>query len=294
MEIKDVCGVPMGGLPGETPSLLIGSMFYDRQKIVMDATRGIFDQEAAKELLDLQRQWSEITGNPAGLDVIASTPEAMCHYLDFVIEHFEGPILVDGTDADVKIAGIEYLAANGQMQRTIYNSISPETRPREFEAISNYGVTSAVLLAMDPTDLSALGKLNLLRKEDGLLAKAKSCGVENFLVDPGVIDLPSVGTIKEVIHGIKYLGCFVGAAPHNAIGTWSGLISKLGTRFKPAAIAVLNAMPIAWGGDYVIYGPMRLAPTVFPAIAMVDVTLSQSLIDLGKIPVFNHPMFKIV
>ena len=105
MEIKRVCGVPMGGLPGQTPSLLVGSIFYDRQKLGKDAVKGKFDPVAAKELLDLQLGWSHLTGNPAGLDVIAATPDAMVRYLEFVIEHFKGPIMVDGTDADVKIAG---------------------------------------------------------------------------------------------------------------------------------------------------------------------------------------------
>ena len=28
MNVKNVCGVPMGGLPGESPALLVGSMFF--------------------------------------------------------------------------------------------------------------------------------------------------------------------------------------------------------------------------------------------------------------------------
>jgi tetrahydromethanopterin S-methyltransferase subunit H len=96
-----------------------------------------------------------------------------------------------------------------------------------------------------------------------------------------------------VIAAAKELGCFAGTAPHNAIGTWSGLSTKLGADFKPVATAVLNALPVAWGADFVIYGPLSLAPMVFPAVAMVDVILSQALLEQGKIPDSNHPMFKI-
>jgi N5-methyltetrahydromethanopterin:coenzyme M methyltransferase subunit H len=293
MEIRNVCGVNMGGLPGETPSLLVGSMFFDRQKIVTDPIKGEFDREAAKALLDLQAHWSETTGNPACVDVIAITPDAMHRYLEFVCQYFDGPIMVDGTDGDVKVAGIEYLAANGQAGRAIYNSISPETAPRELEAIAKCGVKSAVLLAVDPADFTTAGKVALLKREDGLLVTARSCGIENILVDPGVIDLLSVGTVKEVFQQVKKMGCFAGAAPHNAIGTWAGLTTKLGAEFKPSATAVLNALPIAWGGDFVIYGPPTLAPTVFPAVAMVDAILSQPLLEQGQVPDFNHPMFKL-
>ncbi len=293
MAPKDVCGVPLGGEPGETASLLVGSMFYDRQKLVSDPATGEFDPEAAGGLLDLQDKWSQITGNPACLDVVASTPAAMRRYLDFVVERFAGPIMVDGSDGEVKIAGIEHLAARGLSGRAIYNSISPETRPRELEAIGSCGVKAAVLLAVDAADFSAAGKLKLLGGADGLIAKARAAGVENLLVDTGVIDLPSVGLVRELMGQVKQMGCFCGAAPHNALGTWGGLASKLGAAFKPAATAVLNALPIAWGGDFVIYGPLSLAPTVFPAVAMVDATLAQSLMEQGRIPGSDHPMFKI-
>jgi N5-methyltetrahydromethanopterin:coenzyme M methyltransferase subunit H len=293
MAFKDVGGVPLGGEPGETASLLVGSMFYDRQKLVSNAATGEFDAEAAGKLLDLQDKWSQITGNPACVDVVASTPAAMRRYLDFVVERFDGPIMVDGSDGAVKIAGIEHLAAKGLSGRVIYNSISSETRPPELEAIGSCGVKAAVLLAVDAADFSAAGKLRLLNGEDGLIAKARAAGVESLLVDTGVIDLPSVGLLRELIAQIKELGCLCGAAPHNAIGTWGGLTSKLGASFKPAATAVLNALPIAWGGDFVIYGPLSLAPTAFPAVAMADTVLAQSLMEQGKIPGFDHPMFKI-
>ena len=240
MEIKTVCGVPMGGLPGEEPTLLVGSMFYDRQKLVNDAAAGKFDRPAAKRLLDLQKKWSETTGNPACVDVIASTPKAMCHYLDFVIEHFDGPLMVDGSNAEVKIAGIRHLAECKMRRRAIYNSISPETVDSELEAIADCAIKAAVLLTVTSSDFSAAAKIDLLTKANGLIARANDCGIKHCLVDPGIIDLPSIGTVKAVIAAAKELGCFAGTAPHNAIGTWSGLRTKFGADFKPAATAVLN------------------------------------------------------
>jgi tetrahydromethanopterin S-methyltransferase subunit H len=293
MEIKTVCGLSMGGKLGETPTLLVGSMFYDRQKIVKDSAVGEFDRTTAKRLLDLQKKWSETTGNPACVDVIASTPEAMRRYLDFVIEHFDGPLMVDGSNAEVKVAGIRHLAECGMNHRAIYNSISPDTLDSELEAIAACDIKSAVLLAVTADDFSASAKIDLLAKTDGLISKTNDCGVEHCLVDPGVIDLPSICTVKAMIAAVRELGCFIGTAPHNAIGNWSGLRTKLGNDFKPAATAVLNAIPVAWGADFVIYGPLSLAPMVFPAVAMVDVILSYSLLDQGKIPDSNHPMFRI-
>jgi tetrahydromethanopterin S-methyltransferase subunit H len=148
-----------------------------------------------------------------------------------------------------------------------------------------------VLQAMNPVDFSVEGKMSLLQGEQGHIAKATNRGVEHLLVDPGIIDLLSVGTVKNMISEVRENGCLAGAAPHNAFGSWGGLNEKFGSGFKPAA--VLNALPIAWGGDFVIFGPVSLAPVVFPAVAMVDAILAQPLMDLGKIPDPSHPMFKI-
>ncbi|MEJ2691133.1 MAG: tetrahydromethanopterin S-methyltransferase subunit H [Deltaproteobacteria bacterium] len=288
-----VAGVPLGGRPGLHPTLLVGSMFFDRQKLVKDHATGDFDREAASQQIELQRKFSELTGNPAALDVVASTPLAMRRYLDFVLEVFEGPIFVDGSKAEVRLAGIEYLAERGAVDRAVYNSISLESQTSELEAIKTLGVKSAVLLAVDPLDLSLAGKTKLLKDPNGLLPRIKAAGVETVLVDPGIIDLPSVGVFLSLSKTVKDLGCLLGGAPHNAFGTWSGLKNKFETNFKAAATAVINALPLAWGADFVIYGPLPLAPIVFPAVAMVDTIMAQPLMEEGIIPELDHPMFRI-
>ncbi len=293
MDVRNICGIKMGGDLGETPALLAGSIFYDRQKIVTDPLSGKFDKSEAKKLIDLQSKWSEITGIPCCADVIASTPAAMKTYLDFVVENFEGPIMVDGTSGLVKIEGIRHMAAKGLSGRVIYNSISQESTEEEFEAIGNYGVKAVVVLLVESADFSAEGKIGMMVKEDGLIARLRSEGVGDLLIDPGIIDLPSMGMAKEVMFKAKDLGYLPGTAAHNAISTWSGLKAKIGDDFRKPATAVINALTVAWGGEFVIYGPMALASTVFPAVAMVEAALAQSMMERGKCPDLSHPLFKL-
>jgi len=293
VETKTVCGILMGGEAGVNPSLLAGSIFFDRQKIVTDSMAGKFDRAEAKRLIDFQSRWSEITGNPCCIDVIASTPEAMRNYLDFVTEVFSGPLMVDGTSSEVKIAGIRYLAEKGLSSRVIYNSISPESTPAEFVAIGECGIKAAVVLLVESTDFSSEGKIRMMTREDGLIAKLKDRGVADFLIDPGIIDLPSIGVAREVMEKARELGYLPGASAHNAISTWGGLQSKIGKEFRKPATAVVNALTIAWSGTFVIYGPMALADTVFPAVAMVDAAMGQLRMEKGWCPVSTHPIFRI-
>jgi tetrahydromethanopterin S-methyltransferase subunit H len=293
MAMRSVCGIPLGGDLGETPPLLAGSIFYDRQKIVSDPLTGKFDKSEAKKLIELQSRWSEITGVPCCIDVIAPAPRAMRTYLDFVVEHFQGPVMVDGTSSVVKIEGIRHMAANGLSHRVIYNSISQESTKEEFEEIGKCGVGAAVVLLVEGADFSAESKIRMMTKGDGLIAELKAEGVTEFLIDPGIIDLPSMGTAKEVMARARELGYLPGAAAHNAISTWAGLKDKIGDAFRKPATAVINALAVAWGGEFVIYGPMALADTVFPAVAMVEAALGQSVMERGKCPDLSHPMFKI-
>jgi len=66
----EIAGIPFGGQPGEYPTVLIGSLFYQGHKIVQDAKIGLFDKKEANRLLSLQDNLSEQTGNPAIVDVM--------------------------------------------------------------------------------------------------------------------------------------------------------------------------------------------------------------------------------
>ncbi|MEA3323799.1 MAG: tetrahydromethanopterin S-methyltransferase subunit H, partial [Euryarchaeota archaeon] len=43
-KVFDLGGTTIGGQPGEYPTVLFGSMFYNRHKIVTDEDKGVFDK----------------------------------------------------------------------------------------------------------------------------------------------------------------------------------------------------------------------------------------------------------
>jgi tetrahydromethanopterin S-methyltransferase subunit H len=50
--VFDIAGVKVGGQPGEYPTVLIGSIFYDRHKVVSGPVRGHFDRRHAEILIN--------------------------------------------------------------------------------------------------------------------------------------------------------------------------------------------------------------------------------------------------
>lgn len=290
-----VAGVPLGGPPGLHPTLLVGSIFYDRHGIVSDMKAGLFDEAAAGDLLVEQDRWSALTGNPCMVDVVASSPQAIERYLEFVMARTQAPVMVDGSSPAVRIAGLRWAARAGVIDRVVYNSLSPESGPEEFATLAETGCRSVVILSLASSDLSLEGRLRPLRGADGLVARARQAGVEAILVDPGVIDLPSLGVAREAMRLVQAEhGLPTGTAAHNAVGTWGGLRDgKLGLEAIRPLTAVVDALNTAWGGSFLLYGPLSLASLVFPAVATVDACLAQTLLEAGTMVDLNHPLFRI-
>lgn len=284
-------GISVGGLPGEHPTVLVGTIFYHGQKMLINEATGDFNQEKAEELIKRQEEFSDKTGNPHMIDVIGSSPEAMKKFLDFVTSVTDAPILMDGVSADVRIAGLEYVNQSGLANRIVYNSLTPEFKGEELKKINEAKVKSAVLLAYDIKEFSSKGRIKIIEM---LLPKAYEAGIENPLIDACVIDIPSLGMACRALFDLKNnFGLPTGCGAHNAIGSWVGLKKKMGKQANLPCIAAASAITVAVGADFVLYGPIEHAEYIFPTIAMIDAAYGILFVEQGKILNRNHPIFKI-
>ena len=287
----EVAGVRIGGPPGKNPTVLAGTIFYHGHKIVRDPEKGVFDEQKAEELINLQEEFSDRTGNPCMVDVMASSPEAMVRYLDFVAEHTERPMLIDGTTAPVRIAGLEHAAEVGLLDRLIYNSLSPGFSQAEVAKIQETGLKCAILLALNMRDFTTAGRIRAIKE---LLTVAEQHGVEKPLIDTCVMDIPSLGMACKALLQLKdELGLPVGCSPHNAIDTWRGLKTKMGKEARKPCMASATVMAVAVGADFVLYGPIGAARYIFPAVAMVDAAQAFVLREEGIAVGREHPLFRI-
>jgi tetrahydromethanopterin S-methyltransferase subunit H len=260
--------VKVGGQPGENPPVLIGSIFYHGHKIVKDEKTGEFNREEAERLIKLQEEYSDKTGNPSLLDVVAATENAMCRFIDFVADVTEVPFLIDSPSAHVKIAGVRHAKEVGIEKRVIYNSILPESKPEEIEGLTESRIESAIVLAYKSGVMTSDARVKALKE---LLPKIEKVGITKPLLDTFVIDIPSLSLACRAVLTLKSeLGLPCGCGAHNAIATWGGLKTRLGTEaVKPCAIAV-NVTPIALGADFILYGPIEDCKYMFPAVYVIN------------------------
>jgi tetrahydromethanopterin S-methyltransferase subunit H len=285
-------GVEIGGQPGERPPVLIGSLFYAGHRIVTDPTAGAFDEAKAARLLDDEADAAAFTGVPRFVDPVGSTADALMRYITFVATRTDAPILVDSPSQAARIECIKRLAGTDLVPRLVYNSIAEDCTPEELSAIRQYGVKSAILLAFSPSALPPKRRLALL--EEKLLPAAESAGIENILVDTGVLDMPSLAWAALAIREVKdRLGYPAGCAPANAICNWNAMTERSPTAHIAAASAAL-ALAVDEGADFLLYGPMRFASWAYPAVAAASGLVAYGGRFTGVRPATrDHPLYKV-
>ena len=208
-------GVRIGGQVGEIPTVIIPSIFYNKDRVVNNADKGEFDKDKAETLLNTLVDLTDRTGLGTMLDVVATTRESMEKYLQYLVDETTFPLLIDGSDSlEVNTAGIRYAKDAGFLERVVINSLTPDTNNSLFDVVRETGLSSALLLSFNSA--SMISSTKRVEIAGTLIQKAKSAGVTNILVDTGVMDLPTLGIACKTQYILKNeYGYPVGNGAHN-------------------------------------------------------------------------------
>jgi tetrahydromethanopterin S-methyltransferase subunit H len=162
--VYQVGRVQIGGQPGETPTVLIGSVFWLGQKMVQDANKGIFDAKEAENILNKMQSLSDVSGVPFIVDIVGTTTEAFKKYVTFVSEHCEAPFLTDAMSPKVRMESAEFVKEIGLQDNTIYNSIYKGVQDAELAKIKELVSRPLSFFADNPKDGSSKAKCPFLMK----------------------------------------------------------------------------------------------------------------------------------
>jgi len=291
-KIFDIAGVKVGGQPGQLPTVMFGTIFYHKHKIVKNEKTGEFDRKKAEEILIRENEMSDKTGKPRIVDVCCGWPQAFEKFIDFVADTIDGPFSIDGATAEVRIAGARYVGEVGLSERVVYNSITPHIKEDEISAIKEAKIKSAILLTFNTENPTISGRLQVV---DKLLALAEKAGIEDMLIDTTVLDLPDPGPVSKAIYLVKEkYGLPAGAGAHNAIDMWHKR-RKLDKMEYMLGCCTANVLPIVSGANFVLYGPIESAPYAYFYCGLADAYVAYSAMqEFGTKPLTkDHPLFKI-
>jgi len=267
-KVVEIGNTRIGGLPGENPVAMIATVFYTNHAALLDEKTGKINKKLVEQELNDYSEIIEETGMQGIVDVVGGYPDALFKECEYVADIVDYPFLVDGLNDDSRIPVMESLKEVGLLDRAILNSIDEATTDENLAKLKEIGVKSAVLLTFGNRYIFPQKKLEFLKTT--LIPKAQKANIENLLVDTAVLDLPSIGINVETTRLVKSeLGLPTGFAPANAIYGWD-FIKKYGDSSRCGGIASLMAYCVNAGSDFVLFGPIKFAKCVIPAMALIS------------------------
>jgi tetrahydromethanopterin S-methyltransferase subunit H len=266
----EIDGFSIGGQPGENPTFLFGGI----RKINPQ------NKEELKQELEIQKTLSRELKLPSSVDLFIREEGHVQERIDFIAENISEPFLIDlpFKQIELKKAVLEYIDKRKLQERIIYNSINFATSEEELDLLKNYGIKSAILLAVDIANPGTNGSLNLLEKK--LLSFAERAGIKNTLVDPGTMGFDNDNIAGEVLNSIMVIksetGLPAGCAMINLAESWEYFKNKKEEAGYISAVSSLNSLAQMAGADFLIYGPTRIAGNIFPSAAMTNKICTES------------------
>jgi tetrahydromethanopterin S-methyltransferase subunit H len=244
--VWDFNGTMLGGQPGEYPTVLAASIFYNKHEIVLDDKTGKIDKPKAEALWSRCQELSDLVGIPHFIQILAESQEAMEKYIDwFASVDDKTAFLMDSSVPAVLANACKYVTDHGLANRAIYNSINGSILPENIEALKNSDVNSAIVLAFNPADPSVPGRQKVLAEGGvagqklGMLQIAEECGITRPILDTAAtpLGLGSGGSYREILACKAIFGYPTGGAYHNMTVAWTWLKRWKGTSKTPSQLA---------------------------------------------------------
>lgn len=267
-KVVEICGTRIGGQPGENPIVMIGTVFYAKHAALLNEKTGEIDKLLVEKELSEFTEVIEDTKMQGIVDIVGAYPDALLKECEFVADIVDYPFLVDGLNDSSRIPAMEGLKEVGLIDRAILNSIDEATSEENLEKMKEIGVKNAVLLTFGSRYIFPHQKLKLLKET--LIPKAEKANIKNVIIDTAVLDLPSISINFETSHMVKSeLGLPTGFAPANAIYGWN-FVKKYGDIPRCGAIASIMTYCASAPSDFILFGPVKFAKCVVPAVALIS------------------------
>jgi tetrahydromethanopterin S-methyltransferase subunit H len=245
-QVWDFNGTKLGGQPGQYPTVLAASIFYNKHEIVLDDKTGKIDKPKAEALWARCQELSDTVNIPHFIQILAESGPAMEKY----IEWFDGidkktAFLMDSSVPAVLAGACKYVTEVGLAHRAIYNSINGSIAQANIDALKNSDVDSAIVLAFNPADPSVFGRQKVLAEggvagqAKGMLQIAEECGIKRPILDTAAtpLGLGSGSSYREILACKAIFGYPTGGAYHNMTVAWTWLRRWKGTSKTPSLLA---------------------------------------------------------
>lgn len=295
--VCEIGGVKFGGQPGQYPTVVCSSIFQKGDKVFEGKRKEGFDEQRAKELLQIQDRFSKETGVPGMADVVGNTESEFKLYIDFITSVSDMPFCVDAWQMKPKLAGAAYCAEKGLLDRMFYNSLTVWEKDLETEIreIAQIGVKHVLLVAFDMADQMPSGRIAGTQKILNMIEKV-GAHFDSIFIDTSVMNGPATAFCSIANRMIKEKWGFpTASAPSNGSYMWKKAREMWGFKGWSAADSGLESLAAFMYHDMIFSGPMAGAGRIFPAVAMADAfTATAVFAETKRLPeIETHPLNKL-
>jgi tetrahydromethanopterin S-methyltransferase subunit H len=244
--VWDFNGTKLGGQPGEYPTVLAASIFYNKHEAVLDDKTGKIDKAMAEALWNRCQVLSDATGIPHMIQILAEYPAAFESYISwFDSVDNKTAFLMDSSVPKALAHACKYVTDVGLAHRAIYNSINGSIAQENIDALKNSDVDAAIVLAFNPADPSVAGREKVLTEggvagqKMGMIPISEECGITRPILDTAAtpLGLGSGSAYREILACKAIHGYPTGGAYHNMTVAWTWLKRWKGTSKTPSVLA---------------------------------------------------------
>ncbi len=244
--VWDFNGTKIGGQPGEYPTVLGASIFYNKHEIVKNDHTGEIDKDTAEGLWNRCLELTDLTGIPFFIQIIGEFGEAFESYIDwFTSIDNKTAFLMDSSAPAALAHATKYVTEVGVADRAIYNSINGSISQENIDVLAASDVNAAIVLAFNPGDPSVAGRQKVLNEggvagqEKSMLQIAEEAGITRPILDTAAtpLGLGSGGSYREILACKAIHGYPTGGAYHNMTVSWTWLKRWKGSKKNPSKLA---------------------------------------------------------
>jgi len=293
----EINGKKVGGLPGEHPTMLVGSIFYEGQFSSPKKA-----EEEVIERVSRHQELADLTSLNSMVDVFIYEEDEIEWKVDFALENLNGMFSLDMPESEVRIKTLQYLEEVGGLDRVIYNSLNLGATDEEMNTLKKHTPKGAVLLGYNPQNNNTQGRLDMIKNggklfEKGILEHAEDMGIDITLLDTAATPFGEGAseTLRSIPVFKSEFGLPVGCAMHNTVEAWLWLNEyEAKKELLPTLDSAIDGLPIILGADFVYYGPIENAELEFPTVAMVDKLVAEGAESyFGTEIDEKHPFYKL-
>jgi len=246
--------------------VIIASMFYEGDDLILDSTGGVIDEDRAAERIDKACALSKEYSVPFILDLEILSTTLASKIIGVVEKNKDVSFWISSFTKEMRREACKIALKEGLGDRIYYSTLNYMSDEEEFNLVADLGVRPVIQI-FNPNNPYPEGYL--LKAEELLnLAEKSGIHIENAILLPTVLDFGSIpialSTIPSLKEKYKLPVCVPSIGP---VYKWAGKYSQ-NTRRLLVASTITHTLSAH--ADLIHIGTIKRSFIAFPVVSLIN------------------------